>query len=221
MGNCKLCGKAIGGMISGGSKEHYTGASLLVCDTCLHKLDEIEEEKNINPNKLPELLSDIFSHCSDQSVLSILEQYKAKLLVSEQERSIENEKIKKITVTTCDLKKDYEIIAPVYFQLSNKGVFSSTFSSLEKEYSTKIKELKEQGALSYEKADWGFLYGEWGVGQNEFDKAFFIAVEELKRRAARIGADAIIGMRQDIDLDTTAFSYFYLQMYGTAVKYKN
>ena len=45
-------------------------------------------------------------------------------------------------------------------------------------------------------------------------------LEELKKRAARMGADAVIGMRQDIDLDTNAFTYFYLQMYGTAVKFK-
>ena len=53
-----------------------------------------------------------------------------------------------------------------------------------------------------------------------FDIAFFIAVEELKERAALLGADAVIGMRQDIDLDSVGFKYFYLQMYGTAVKLK-
>ena len=74
--------------------------------------------------------------------------------------------------------------------------------------------------ISREKADWGFLYGEWSVGQNDFEKAFYIAVEELKLRAMQLGADAIIGMRQDIDLDTNGFAFFYLQMYGTAVKFK-
>lgn len=77
-----------------------------------------------------------------------------------------------------------------------------------------------EGQISKHKADWGWLYGEFSVGQNDFDKAFFIAVEELKKRAARMGADAVIGMRQDIDLDTNAFTYFYLQMYGTAVRFK-
>ena len=48
-----------------------------------------------------------------------------------------------------------------------------------------------------------------------------VTVEELKKQAARIDADAVIGMRQDIDLDTNGFTYFYLQMYGTAVKFKN
>lgn len=80
--------------------------------------------------------------------------------------------------------------------------------------------MKKDGTISREKADWGFLYGEWSVGQSDFEKAFFVAVEELKVRAALLGADAIIGMRQDIDLDTNGFQFFYLQMYGTAVKYK-
>ena len=43
--------------------------------------------------------------------------------------------------------------------------------------------------------------------------------QELKKRAALLGADAIVAMRQDIDLDTTSFQIFYLQMYGTAVKF--
>ena len=62
----------------------------------------------------------------------------------------------------------------------------------------------------------------YSFGETLFDRAFFIAVEELRERAARLGADAVIGMRCDFvpNLDTNAFQYFYLQMYGTAVKYK-
>ena len=74
--------------------------------------------------------------------------------------------------------------------------------------------------MSTEKADWGVLYGEFSAGQNDFDKAFFIAVQELKARASILKADAIICMRQDLDLDTNGFQYFYMQMYGTAVKFK-
>ena len=53
-----------------------------------------------------------------------------------------------------------------------------------------------------------------------FEKAFFIATEELKKRGEMVGADAIICMRQDIDMDTNGFAFFYLQMYGTAVKFR-
>lgn len=80
--------------------------------------------------------------------------------------------------------------------------------------------MKTQGQIGDKRTDWGFLYGEFSVGQGDFEKAFFVAVQELKKRAIIVGADAIICMRQDIDLDTNAFQYFYLQMYGTAVKFK-
>jgi hypothetical protein len=125
-----------------------------------------------------------------------------------------------VIVTTGDLKQDYDIIGPVYFQVSNKGLFSSGLSTLVKKHQAEIQKMKASGQISQEKADWGFLYGEWSVGQNDFDKAFYVATQELKARAAMLDADAIICMRQDVDLDTNGFAYFYLQMYGTAVKFK-
>lgn len=126
----------------------------------------------------------------------------------------------KVIVTTCDLKEDYEIIGPIFFQISNKGLFGSSYSRLYKEYKEQIERMRSSGQLSPVNADFGFLYGEWGVGHNDFDNAFYICVEEMKKRAKMMGANAVIGMRQDIDLDTSGFQYFYLQMYGTAVRYK-
>jgi len=123
-----------------------------------------------------------------------------------------------VIVTTADLNQPYDIVGPVYFQISNKGFFSSQLGKMKKAYQAEIEEMKKQGQIGEQKADWGFLYGEFSVGQSEFELAFFIAVQELRKRALMIGADAVIAMRQDIDLDTNAFQYFYLQMYGTAVK---
>lgn len=124
-----------------------------------------------------------------------------------------------IIVTTGDIKKDYEIVGPVYFSVTNKGIFGSQLKTLIKKYISEIEDLKKQSMLNPEKIDWGALWGEFSVGQNEFDKAFFVAVQEIKIRATILKADAVIGMRQDIDLDTNGFQYFYLQMYGTAVKF--
>jgi hypothetical protein len=42
--------------------------------------------------------------------------------------------------------------------------------------------------MSTKKADGGVLYGEFSVGQHDFDKAFFIAVQELKARASILKA---------------------------------
>ena len=126
----------------------------------------------------------------------------------------------KIIVTTGDVQlRAYEILGPVYFQVSNKGLFSSALSKLVKQYSAEIENAKRRGQVGAPCADWSILYGEFSVGQTDFEKAFFVAVQELKKRAALLGADAIVAMRQDIDLDTTSFQFFYLQMYGTAVKF--
>ena len=128
------------------------------------------------------------------------------------------QKVNAVIVTTGDLKEDYEIIGPVFFQVSNKGMFSSTLSELVNKYSAEIEEMKNNALMSERRTDWGFLWGEYSVGQNEFEKAFFVAIQELKKRALMLGGDAVVSMRQDIDLDTNGFQYFYLQMYGTAVK---
>jgi uncharacterized protein YbjQ (UPF0145 family) len=125
-----------------------------------------------------------------------------------------------IIVTTGDLKTDYDIVGPVYFSVSNKGIFGSQLGTLIKKYKTEIETLKKESLLSAARPDWGALWGEFSAGQNDFDKAFYIAVQELKARASILKADAIICIRQDLDLDTTGFQYFYLQMYGTAVTYK-
>lgn len=128
------------------------------------------------------------------------------------------QKVNAVIVTTGDLKEDYEIIGPVYFQVSNKGIFSSTLSELVNKYSAEIEEMKNHALMSERRSDWGFLWGEYSVGQNDFEKAFFVATQELKKRALMLGGDAVVSMRQDIDLDTNGFQYFYLQMYGTVVK---
>jgi len=124
-----------------------------------------------------------------------------------------------VIVTTGDINRQYKVLGPVYFQISNKGLFSNQLSKLKKQYKEELARLRKEGQIVKEKADWGFLYGEWSAGQSDFDRAFYIAVEELKKRAAMLNADAVISMRQDIDLDTTHFQFFYLQMYGTAIKF--
>lgn len=114
-----------------------------------------------------------------------------------------------IIVTTADLKQEYEIIAPVYFQVSNRGFFTSRLSKLLKKYEAELKELKEDKQ-----------YNDKNKINSRLEKSFFIAVKELQRKAREIGADAVVGMRQSVELDQTGHPYFSLQMYGTAVKLK-
>ena len=127
--------------------------------------------------------------------------------------------MKEIIVSTGDVKRNYEVIGPVYIQVSNKGLFGSTLDRLTGKYYNEINKKQAAGDFSPKQADWGFLYGEWSVGQNQFDEAFYVCVRELQEKARKMHGDAIIWLRQDIDLDTNGFTYFYLQMYGTVVKF--
>ena len=126
---------------------------------------------------------------------------------------------KGIIVTTGDLRQEYEIIRPIFFHVSNKGFFCNNFNKLVEKYKEDIKELELKSIGGFEIGMRLFL-GEFSVGEDDFQKAFFIVMEELKRKAITIGADAIIHMRQDVDIETHDFQFFYLQMYGTAVKLK-
>ena len=129
--------------------------------------------------------------------------------------------MKDIKVTTGDITdRKYEVLGPVFFQTNNKGLFGGgALKDLKRKHQSLLDDLKSSGQASESKADWGFLIGEWNAGQNDFDKAFFCATQELRIRAEKMGGDAVVHMSQDIDLDTNGFTHFYLQMYGTAVKF--
>ncbi len=119
-----------------------------------------------------------------------------------------------IIVTTADLNREYDVIGPVYFQVSNKGFFTSKMSKLIKKYKLNLANNTDLNA-------WNKQYGAYAMdSESRLDKAFYIAVKELEAQAEMLGADAVIGMHQDVDMDTPGFQFFYLQMYGTAVKFK-
>ena len=134
-----------------------------------------------------------------------------------------------IILTTGDLKQDYEVLGPVYFQLSNRGggLFkASVFSTLKTKYSAQIQALKNAGGINTKPEVTraarflGGIVGEFAQEPTDFEISFYIATQEIKKRAAFMGAHGIVCIRQDIDLDSTGFQYFYLQMYGTAVRFK-
>ena len=129
------------------------------------------------------------------------------------------ESISKIIVTTGDIRAPYEIIGPVYFSVSNKGLFFNALRDLIQKYKEKLENMRTADMMTGISIDWSFLYGEFSVGHSQFDSAFYVAVEELKRRAAILRGNAIIWMRQDIDMDTTGMQHFYLQMYGTVIRF--
>ena len=122
---------------------------------------------------------------------------------------------KEIPVTTVDIREEYDILGQVYVQVANRGEFSSHLQLMREQYTEEIDDAIARGQIG----TWGPAYGAGDAGgQLDFEHAFYIAVRELQKRAALMGADAIVGMRHDIDLDAEVSMFFFLQMYGTAVK---
>lgn len=122
-----------------------------------------------------------------------------------------------ILVTNGDLPEDYEIIGPVFFQITNRKFFSPLKKLLKKH----AKNCRDGEETEHAAGNlWRRYYGRWCLKQSGQEKASFIAVEELKRRAALLGADAIINVRQHITVNPYASGSFHLQIYGTAVKRK-
>jgi hypothetical protein len=52
---------------------------------------------------------------------------------------------REIIVSTGDLRGDYEIIGPVFFQTSNKGFFATQLSELSGQYRRELQEWKASG----------------------------------------------------------------------------
>jgi hypothetical protein len=118
-----------------------------------------------------------------------------------------------VIVTTGDLRVDYEIICPIYFAVSNKGLFSNQLKQLAKKhgFSSPPRDGAGNDVLNG-------LAGEWPLGLQDFPLAFAVSVEELKLLTLSKGGDAIVWLRQSIELDTNGFQFFYMQMYGTAAR---
>lgn len=191
------------------------------------KVEQIKKATGNNTAELEALLKVIID---EASVLSEEEYAKQQELKKEQEPiRKEFERIRNIPITTEDLKCTYKIIAPIIFNTTNRGVFTSVYDKLSSKYSHFPYDIllvkpeneslsgSELGITPLSLFDTSLQF-EGKVGQDSFDRAFYIALAELRLRAAEMGADAIIGMKMDFDLDTTNFGAFYLQMYGTAVK---
>ena len=186
------------------------------CDICGKELD--------NRRDMPRLIDGKYmcKPCFDKMMSEERETTEHDEVVKHMELKEFNSKVEPVIVTTADVSQPYSVLGPVYIQVNNRG---NQYRELSQKYNDLLTQLNRKGQMSgdsvsgLEVMQALFLNFADMSSHTSFDRAFFIAVEELKERAAKVGADAVIGMRYDMDLDTTGFQYFYLQMYGTAVKY--
>lgn len=64
-----------------------------------------------------------------------------------------------VVVTTGDIKKDYQIVGPVYFHISNKGFFKNDFRKYEEEHKRWLAAHYNRGQMQETKKGWIALLG--------------------------------------------------------------
>ena len=118
---------------------------------------------------------------------------------------------REITVTTGDVRDAYRVLRPVYFSVSNRNrMLDQTAAKLG---------IPMDGSGTPDPALVQFA-SQAQINWTAFPVAFDVCVEGIRRACLAVGGDAVVAMRQDIDLGegTTGVPFFYMQMYGTAVK---
>jgi len=116
-----------------------------------------------------------------------------------------------VTVSTTLLSEPFTTIGPVYAITTNQ---QGTLDAAAKKMGIDIRAV----------SDWEFLsalsYGDSVASFQSFPVAFAVCIEQLKRQAANLGADAVIGIQMNFDLDRSGIglSVFTMQLFGTAVR---
>ena len=142
----------------------------------------------------------------------------------------------KMPVTSGDLKAKYKILGTVFFSIGTRGGMGAEFNRLKDVYLHQLSVSKHKGQLSSASSGVGQTIGGIGLDgagdiglamqysgssfrSNDMEIAFHILVGELQMRASYLGANAIVGFRQNIELDSNAnVINFFANAYGTAVK---
>lgn len=124
-------------------------------------------------------------------------------------------KPEEIIVTTGELQRPYDVIGPIMFQTTNRD---RAMDAAAKQFGLKLDQDSLEGS-------WMLVAGaNVPVAYKVLPTAFAVCVEGLKRACLKVGGDAVVWMRQDTDIEpagmTGSMQVFYMQVYGTAVKFR-
>ena len=143
-----------------------------------------------------------------------------------------------IPVSSGDIGGHYDVVGMVCFTAGTRGGMAAEFQRLKEALAFKFDGMRKKGQLSASRGVGQFIGG-IGVGgdgdiglagqfagasfrSDDTEIAFLIAVTQLQVRAHRLGANAIVGFRYDLDFDSHAnVLNFIATGYGTAVRLRN
>lgn len=119
-----------------------------------------------------------------------------------------------IIVTTGDLRQEYRVIEPVYAYVTDQdGMLTKVAKELG------VSEPTDAG-LARAFSDI-LLFGAANVTHARFPTAFRVCVALLRRACIKLDGDAVIWLRQDVDISSalTGNKNLFMQVYGTAVRF--
>jgi hypothetical protein len=117
-----------------------------------------------------------------------------------------------ITVTTGTPATSYEVLGAIsFFYSSRTGIFTASLEALMHEY--------RDSTSRQTSVDYRFLFDDVRAGK-AFEQAFLVTTQELRRRAAALGAHAVIEMSHDVDLVASDSTCLYVRVSGTAVRFR-
>ena len=137
---------------------------------------------------------------------------------------------KNVAITTADLKEPYKVVGPIMNYLSNMGVYADDYAQIKARYAkppydqllitiAEFTEKNEDACKTAQRLFYGAINRNEEIQefQSELDTAAGICLAQLKLRAAAIGANAVVGVRIETEIDTSAPNLFFIKVYGTAV----
>ena len=119
-----------------------------------------------------------------------------------------------VVVSTTMISEPFTVLAPVYALATNKH---GQLDAAARKLGINVKSTTDFEVLS------ALFVGDSSANFQAFPVGWTVCIEQLKRQAASLGGDAVIGVRMVFETDRSGvgLSHFTMQVYGTAVRRKS
>jgi hypothetical protein len=121
-------------------------------------------------------------------------------------------------LTTGTPSVPFDVVGEISFLYSSRnGILPDSAAALIRQYR---EQMRPGGGPSLARADPGSFTLVFTEASQTFEQVFLLTSQELRRRAAALGADAVVGMRHDVDLAASDRECVYVDVAGTAVRFR-
>lgn len=118
-----------------------------------------------------------------------------------------------VVVSTTMISEPFTVLAPVYSLATNKH---GQLDGAAKKLGINVKSTSDTEVIG------ALFLGDSSANYQAFPVAWQICIEHLKRQAASLGGDAVVGVQMAFETDKSGMglSHFTMHVYGTAVRRK-